>query len=165
MRDIKLPQVRRKLAQLLTTRQKFVCFDVTSPVEIDYARQSLCQARQLNRESVGTEIQGSWVRVPRETDFISRIEKPQHNIEYHTTRLIMTLQFKTRHCNGILFRVFDVSLQFHNWQVCTYFCICKCLLFQFFCLKGCVLCMLQFQISHLNIRGSAYCLDCKSDIF
>ena len=58
----------------------------------------------------------------------------------------MTLQFKTRHCNSILLRGFDVSLQFHNCQVCTYFCVCKCLLFQFIFLKGCPLCMLQFSI-------------------
>ena len=36
----------------------------------------------------------------------------------------MTLQFKMRHCNGILFHGVDVSLQFHSWQVCTYFCVC-----------------------------------------
>ena len=75
----------------------------------------------------------------------------------------MTLQFKTRHGNDVLLRRFDVSLQFHNWQVCPYFCVCKCLLFLFFCLKGCLLCMLQFRISHLNIQGSAYCLGCKGD--
>ena len=33
------------------------------------------------------------------------------------------------------------------------------------CLKGCLLCMWQFHISHLNIKGSAYCLDCKDGIF
>ena len=71
----------------------------------------------------------------------------------------MTLQFKTRQCNGILLRGFDVSLEFHNWQVCNNFCVCKCLLFQFFCLKGCLLCMLQFRISHLKIKRSAHCLD------
>ena len=27
-------------------------------------------------EGIGTEIRGSWVPVPRENDFISRIEKP-----------------------------------------------------------------------------------------
>ena len=76
MREIKLPQVGLKLARLLTTRHKFVWFGVTSSVDIDCARSSLCQACQLSRESIGTEIRGSWVRVPRETDFISQIEKP-----------------------------------------------------------------------------------------
>ena len=71
-----------------TTRHKFVCFDVTSRVDIDCTRSSLCQARQLSRESIGTEIRGSWVWVPRETDFISRIEKPEHNIEYQIYHLI-----------------------------------------------------------------------------
>ena len=75
MRDIKLTQVGLELACLLTTRHKFVCFDVTSRVDINCARSSLCHARQLSRESIGTEIRGSWVRVPRETDFISRNEK------------------------------------------------------------------------------------------
>ena len=75
----------------------------------------------------------------------------------------MTLQFKTS-CDGILLRRFDVSLWYHSWQVCNYFCVCKCLLFSFFCLEGCLLCMLQFHISHLNIKGSAYCLECKNGI-
>ena len=44
MRDIELPQVGLELARLLTTRYKFVCFDVTSRVDID-ARSSLSQAR------------------------------------------------------------------------------------------------------------------------
>ena len=60
MRDIKLPQVEVELAVLLTTWHKFVCFDVTSRVDIDCARSSLCQARQLSRESIGMEIRGSW---------------------------------------------------------------------------------------------------------
>ena len=38
----------------------------------------------------------------------------------------------------------------------------KCLLFQFLCLKGCIL---QFHISDLNIKGSPYCLGCKNGIF
>ena len=42
--DIKLPQVGLELAWLLTTRHKFVSFDVTSHVDIDCARSSLCQA-------------------------------------------------------------------------------------------------------------------------
>ena len=45
MKDIKLPQVGLKLPRLLTTRHKFVCFDVTSRVDIDCARSSLCEAR------------------------------------------------------------------------------------------------------------------------
>ena len=53
----------------------------------------------------------------------------------------MTLQYKTWHCNGILLRRFEVSFWYHSWQVCTYFCVCKCLLLQFFCLKDCLLCM------------------------
>ena len=69
MRDIKLPQEEPKLARLLTTRQKVVCFDVTSRVDIDCARSSLCQARYRIRKSMGTEIRGLWVRVPRETNF------------------------------------------------------------------------------------------------
>ena len=80
MRDIKLPQMGLELARLLTTRHKFVCFDVTSRVGIDCARSFLCQARQLSRESIGTETRGSWARIPRETGFISRIEKPQYNM-------------------------------------------------------------------------------------
>ena len=32
-------------AQLLTTRHKSLCFDVTSRVDIDCARPPLCQAR------------------------------------------------------------------------------------------------------------------------
>ena len=73
MRDIKLPRLKFELACLLTTRHKFVCFDITSRVEIDYARSSLCQARWLSQDSTVTEVQGFRVRVPRETDFISRI--------------------------------------------------------------------------------------------
>ena len=75
MRDIKLPQVGLELARLLKTRHKFVCFNVTSRADIDCVRSSLCQARHLSWESIETEIRGSWVRVPRETDFVSRIEK------------------------------------------------------------------------------------------
>ena len=75
MGDIKLPQVRFEFARLLTTRHKFVCFDVLSRVDIDCVGSFLCQARYLSRESIGTESRGSWVRVPRKTDFISRIEK------------------------------------------------------------------------------------------
>ena len=76
MTDVKLPQVGLELARLLTTRHRFVRFDFTSRVEIDCARSSSCQARKLSRESIGTEMRRSWVRVPCETDFISRIEKP-----------------------------------------------------------------------------------------
>ena len=65
----------------------------------------------------------------------------------------MRLQSKTRYYNGISLCGFDVSLWYHSWQVCTYFCVCQCLLFQFFCLKGCLLCMLRFRIFHLNIKG------------
>ena len=57
-------------------------------------------------------------------------------------------------------RGFDVSLWYHSWHFCTCFCVCKCLLFQFFCLKGCLLSILQ-----LNMKGSGYCLDCKKDLF
>ena len=81
MRDIKLPQVGLEAARLLTTNHKFVCFNITSRVDIDCARSFLCQAPF--RESIGTEMRGLSVRVPRETDFISRIEKTQHNIECH----------------------------------------------------------------------------------
>ena len=45
MRDIELPQVGLEFARLLTTRHKFVCFGVSSSVDIDCARSSLCQAR------------------------------------------------------------------------------------------------------------------------
>ena len=45
MRDIKLTQVGLELAHLLTTRHKFVCFDVTSRVGIHCARLILRQAR------------------------------------------------------------------------------------------------------------------------
>ena len=38
-------QVTLELARLLTTRHKFVCFDVTSRAEINCARSSLFQAR------------------------------------------------------------------------------------------------------------------------
>ena len=44
MRDIKLPQVGLELARLLRTKHKFVCFDVTSRVDIECAGSSLCQA-------------------------------------------------------------------------------------------------------------------------
>ena len=47
MRDIKLPQVGLELAYLLTTRHKIVCFEVTSRVDIDCARSSLCQAQLI----------------------------------------------------------------------------------------------------------------------
>ena len=47
MRDMKLPQVGLELAHLLTTRHRFLCFNVTSHVDIDCARSSLCQARLL----------------------------------------------------------------------------------------------------------------------
>ena len=76
----------------------------------------------------------------------------------------MTSQIKTRHCTGILFHGFDVNLQFYNCQVSTYFCVFKCLFLQFFCLKGDLLCMMQFHSSHLNIKGSAYCLAMKNAI-
>ena len=58
MRDIKLPQVEPKLARLLATRHKFVCSNVTSRVDIDCARSSLCQACNRIRKSMGTEIRG-----------------------------------------------------------------------------------------------------------
>ena len=58
MRDIKLRQVGLKLPRLLATMHKFVCFDVTSHVDIDCATSSLCQARYLSRESIGEKIQG-----------------------------------------------------------------------------------------------------------
>ena len=45
MRDKNLPRMGLEPAQMLTTRHTFVCFDVTSHVEIDCARSSLCQAR------------------------------------------------------------------------------------------------------------------------
>ena len=83
MRVIKLPQVGLEFARLLTTRHKFVCFDVTSRVDIDCARSSLCQGFWLSRESIRMEIRGSWVRLPCETDFISRFQKPEHSIKYH----------------------------------------------------------------------------------
>ena len=54
---------------------------------------------------------------------------------------IQTLQFKARHCNGILLLDLLASLYF------TYFCVYKCLLFQFFYLKACILCMQQFHFS------------------
>ena len=34
----------------------------------------------------------------------------------------------------------------------------------FFCLKGCLLCVLQFHIFYLNKKGSACCLVCKGHI-
>ena len=43
--NMKLPQVGLKLVWLLTTRHKFVCFSITSRVDIDCARSSLCLAR------------------------------------------------------------------------------------------------------------------------
>ena len=43
IRDIKLPQAGLKLAQLLAVRNMFLCFDVTSRVDIDCTRLSLCQ--------------------------------------------------------------------------------------------------------------------------
>ena len=80
MRDIKLPQAGLELAHLLTTRHKSVCFDVTSHVDIDCARSSLCQACYLSWESIGTETQGSRLSVPRETDFISKEEDESRNV-------------------------------------------------------------------------------------
>ena len=71
MRHIKLPEVGLELAWLLTIAHKFVYFGVTSRVDIDYTRSSLCQGCYLSWETIGTEIRGSWVRVPCETDFIS----------------------------------------------------------------------------------------------
>ena len=44
----------RELAQLLTIRHKFVYFDVTSPVEIDCARSSLCLAHYCGRRCSAT---------------------------------------------------------------------------------------------------------------
>ena len=41
--NMKLPQVGLELVWLLTTRHKFVCFSVTSRVDIDCARSSLYQ--------------------------------------------------------------------------------------------------------------------------
>ena len=76
MRDIKLPLMGLETAWLLTTKRKIVYFDVTSRVNIDCARSSLCQAHQLSRENIGREIRGLWDRVPREIEFISQIEKP-----------------------------------------------------------------------------------------
>ena len=78
-------------------------------------------------------------------------------LQSYVTPQSMMLQFKTKHCDGILLRELDISRQFLNWQVCTYICVCKCLLFQFFCLKGCLLCTLQFLTPHLNIKCGAYC--------
>ena len=47
MRDIKLQQVGLELARLLTVTRKFVCFDVTSRVDMDCARSSLCVSGSL----------------------------------------------------------------------------------------------------------------------
>ena len=52
MEDIKFPQVGLELSRLLTTRDMFVCLDVTSCIDIDCARSSLCQACQLSWESI-----------------------------------------------------------------------------------------------------------------
>ena len=50
MRAIKLGQVGLELPRLLTTRNKFVCVGVTSCVDIDCARLSLCQAPKAQAE-------------------------------------------------------------------------------------------------------------------
>ena len=44
MRDIKLSQLELELCQLLTTWYKFVWFDITSRLQIDFARTVLSQA-------------------------------------------------------------------------------------------------------------------------
>ena len=44
----------RELARLLTTRHKFACFDVTSPVVMDWARSSLCLGRYCGRKRSAT---------------------------------------------------------------------------------------------------------------
>ena len=43
-----------ELARLLTIRHKFVCFDVTSPVDIGCARSSLCLAGYCGRNCSAT---------------------------------------------------------------------------------------------------------------
>ena len=68
----------------------------------------------------------------------------------------MTLQYKTWHCNGILLGRFDVSFWYHSWQVCTYFCVCKCLLFQFFCLKNCKIVSFVWTHTHTHIVSFVY---------
>ena len=50
MRAIKLGQAGLELPRLLTTRNKFVCVGVTSRVDIDCARLSLCQAPKAQAE-------------------------------------------------------------------------------------------------------------------
>ena len=58
-------------------------------------------------------------------------EKPLiQNLKFHVINRQLTkftkydvTQFKTRHCNGILLRGFYVNLQYHSWQVCTYFSV------------------------------------------
>ena len=81
----------------------FVCFDVTSRVDINCARSFFCQAPQLSRERIGTEIRCSLVGVSRETDFISRIEKPEHSNEYHTfiyVSIYILLYIQCIHCQN-----------------------------------------------------------------
>ena len=74
MRDVKLPQVRLEPAWLLTTKHKFVCFNVTSRTDIGSARSSFCQAHYLSRESIRTEIRGSWFPFLRQTDLHLELE-------------------------------------------------------------------------------------------
>ena len=50
MTGIKLAQVRLELPRLLTTTHKLVCVGVTSCVDIDCARLSLCQAPKAQAE-------------------------------------------------------------------------------------------------------------------
>ena len=77
MRDIKLLQMGLGLAQLLPTRHKFVCFRVTSHVDIDCARSSLCQARYSSvMRASEWKSEGCGLGLGRETDFISLIKKP-----------------------------------------------------------------------------------------
>ena len=45
-----------ELAWLLTSRHKFVCFDVTACEDINCARSSLCQAHKLSQKSIRMEF-------------------------------------------------------------------------------------------------------------
>ena len=76
MRDIKLPQVGLELARLLTTRHKFVCFDITSRVILTVLDHPCVRLTSSVRTASERKSEGCGVESHVRLTFISRIEKP-----------------------------------------------------------------------------------------
>ena len=79
-----------KLWRLLLTLSLFLSLSLYIYAQIDmHIHRQITNILHIYTHIYKTEIRDSWVRVSRETDFKSQIEKPWHNIEYHIYHLIL----------------------------------------------------------------------------